>query len=203
MSKKAEQKGFAQAFLVIGAVIVLAGTLGFLYWLNATKVEDNATKTKSVVEADQEKAERAPKDDKDENKGYVVLSDWGVKFKMPTNIGEVTYYKKTAPENRQGVKEYYEFSTKRVEELGGQCIEPNDIGFVIRLASLSRSQNNPEPNPTYPSQVPVNEGKAINGYYYYAEGGHSVCATEGYTDGIQKQDRDTIYQMLQKPVDIS
>lgn len=188
MIKSRNQNGSALVVVIIFAVVAILGVLGYVAWSNffAPK-DDKVTQTTTSVQVDEDTVAVDP------NEGYLVIEDWDVRFKLPENSGEIRFYKDSGSDT-----EGYSFSTKRVEDLGERCVEPNDIGEVIRLAGLNRSTELPDEDPIYPRDVPVNEGKPINGYYYYAFGAQSLCAVNG-SGATQAEDRNMIYEMLLEP----
>jgi type II secretory pathway pseudopilin PulG len=185
------QKGGAHVVIIVILLIALLGTLGFVFWQSFINKEstDAATDQKQATS-------QLAEEDKDLDEGYLVLKDWGIKFKLLTDSNEITYYKKQAEPNDKGVEEYYVFSTKRVEALGGQCAEPNDIGPVIRNGSISRTKIKREGE--IASGSSVNNNESIADYYYYISGGQSLCANEGAD--IQQQDRDMIFETISNPL---
>jgi len=191
---KQKQNGSAHVIILIIVVLAIIGSLGFLFWNNFVRSNPDQKKQASTQKTKPNTPSSSPIKE-DGNKGYLVLDDWKIKFKLPENIGEIRYYKKVAEPNDKGVIDYYEFSTKRVEELGGQCAESNGQGSVTRLASLDRTKMKRE---ALASASFVNNNEPIDGYYYYASGGQAGCSDNGAD--IQKQDRDMIFEMLLHPI---
>jgi archaellin len=92
------------------------------------------------------------------NAGYIVLSDWGIKFKSPSNLGSdsVTYSKVS--------DSWYDFSTNSVEAVSATCkLAP--IGWIQRFSNTSN--------------LPANVGsfvKKIGAYSYYVGMAASDCS---------------------------
>jgi hypothetical protein len=190
IKNSSKQTGSAHVVIIVILVIALIGTLGFVFWQNFFASKD----TTPQQEAGQIEKSSSSSENKsaDLDKGYLVLKDWGVKFKLPQTKSEIVYYKEAA----NGV-EYYDFTTKRVEALGETCVEPNSQGFVTRLGSISRSVTK---NELHPSAYAINNNKPLGGFYYYNSGAQSLCATaEGSTD-IQVEDRKLVNDMLMNPI---
>ncbi|MDN5274367.1 MAG: hypothetical protein JWP06_268 [Candidatus Saccharibacteria bacterium] len=186
-----KQTGSTHVVIIIILVIALVATLGLVFWQNFINKKSADTSSNQKKPTTNQPAEKV----KDPNEGYLVLKDWNIKFKLPTDTTAITYYKKQVEANNKDIEEDYEFSTKRVEALGGQCIEPNNMGSVIRLAVLSRTKVKLE---NLVSTSVVNNNEPIAGYYYYASGAQSICADEGTS--IQQQDRNMIFNALLGPV---
>lgn len=189
------QKGSAHVVVVGVLVLALLGALGFIFWQNFVSKDEVTKKAETIVKS--EDAKNTARSSGDSKEGYLVLTDWGVKFKIPDDIGELTYYKQTVSQNEQGVNEHYEFSTKNVEALGGDCVNTNESGSVTRLAYLSRSQTKAE---QYASSVPANDNNPVGDYYYMVSGGQSLCSER--QGELQLKARDAISDMLLRPIDL-
>lgn len=129
---------------------------------------------------------------------YLVINDWKVEFEVPVGLDGVKYYKKTGspyPELSSVDNEFYQFTTQRVESIGGKgdnlCIEPNDRGQTSpRLGGLIRSTG------VLPVGSDPLNASPINGYYYYYDmsGSGSLCSKIN-TD-LQQRDLESIQSML-------
>jgi len=187
LNKYRNQTGSAHVVIIIILIIAILGVLGYVAWNNLL-----APKSNSQTAQNDTKSPQVPEKNTvdDPNKGYLVLKDWGVKFQIPDGLTDVKYYKVDGYDS-------YELTTSRVEDLGGDCTTPpvDKVPGVIRLDGLSRTQTKRE---EFMSSQPANNNEPINGYYYIATGGQSLCSNEGVD--IQKQDRDLIYQMILAPI---
>lgn len=165
-------------------VVVAVGSLSFIYWQNYVQPRPvvQIYKTNAGSPATKPATDTA---DTTTNNGYLVLDDWGVKFKLPASLGDnqITYHKGM----RSGAGDEYDFSTSRVEALGGSCVQ-NDQSYVP-LGTITRA--------TAPSTAlaspPELAGK-FGGYYYYYHHPQAGCADSG-TD-VQIQDVNIIQTML-------
>ncbi len=184
-----KQNGSSLLVVIIILAVAILGALGYVVWSNyiAPKTTQNHTTQATTAQTNNQT--------NDLNKGYLVLEDWGVKFKIPDSLTDIKSYKLTAASNSKGITDYYEFTTQRVEDLGGQCAGSTSNGSVIRLDSLDRTQTKQD---EFASTAPANDNEPIANYYYYVSGGQSTCADQG-TD-IQTQDRNAIYTMLLSPI---
>jgi hypothetical protein len=188
---RSKQQGSILLIALSAAVIAIIGTIGFIFWANATSPKDT-TQDSKVVSTNKQTTNT--EETKKSNDGYLVLEDWKIKFKLPENASDIRFYKKTAAPNTKGVEEYYEFTTKRVEELGEQCVEPNDKGAVIRLAAIDRTEIKQE---QLANAAAVDNNKPLGDYYYYVSGGQANCS-DAETE-LQSQDRIMINKMLLYP----
>lgn len=188
MIKYSHSQGFAHAFLVIGLIVALLGALGFIFWQNFIHNETTVTKTETVTKP-------ASEPEVDENKDYVVLQDWGIKFKRPAGRDDIKVYKLPAESNDMGFEDKYQFTTKRVEDFGEQCADSAD-GKAIRLATLDRTRT--YSGEVTPGSVHLNDSKPFNGYYYFVSPAQSYCTTTDDPAGeaIQMEDRKLINEML-------
>jgi len=127
--------------------------------------------------------------------GYLMLKDWGVKFKIPAGLKDVKAYKDIASVDSQEAIEFYEFSTGRVEAIGQWCsARTAGKSNVTRLGIVDRTKKKQK---EIVSAVPVNGNNPIGDYYYYMSGAQATCSDEG-TD-TQGQDMRLIVDMLQHP----
>lgn len=181
MVNNSRSQGFAHAFLVIGLVAALLGALGFIFWQNFIHKEPTVTKTQTVTKPQ-------PKEEVESNKGYLVLKDWGIKFKIPETKSEIVYYKVQIDDGF-----FYDFTTKRVEALGENCVDGNSPGGATRLGAVGRSTTKKTDNI---GSRPFNRNNEAmgDGYYYYLSYTSALCAD---TSGdIQGEDRAVIVNML-------
>lgn len=181
-------QGSATVVVIAILVVAIIGALGYVFW-RTQLTRDNFS---SVVV--QESAGNNRINNYEQTERYLVLEDWRVKFKISSDIDEVRYYKKTDP--NPDVNEYYELSTKRVENLGERCVEPNMDGYATRLASIERSKVKIEG--PHPSTAYVNNNEPINGYYYYVSRPQSLCASGNVE--MQMSDTNLLHELLQKPI---
>ena len=125
------QKGSAQFLVIIALVVALLGALGFVFWQNfmQSKTTDNnfvATKNDTTGNTSGSNLNSTSNevvstvDENSSNVGYLVLNDWGVRFRLPYGLGndEVVYEKAT---DMTGSDEKYYFSTKGLSALGSEC----------------------------------------------------------------------------------
>lgn len=173
MKKTNNQSGFAHLMIVVIILAVaLVGTLGFVFWQNFMQPKTNSAKSDSSKVDDKSKATPNTVGGSDNsatttdtNKGYLVLDDWGVKFKLPVGLGsdQVTYYKVNL--------DNYAFSTKNVEALGGACVAPGDNGYVQYPAHMFRTTVEDKSI----ASAPTLAGK-FDDYYYYYQGAQAPCS---------------------------
>lgn len=198
------QRGSHQLIIIAVVVIILLGVIGFVFWKNfvatpstdtaKTQTAANTSDTKWTDEAAERSTVDTPKND-EELKDYLVLKEWGLKFKIPEGAGEIRYYHRTAAANDKGVDSHYRLSTKRVEDLGGMCATAKD--GTGGLAAMTRTKKLPDDGSV--SDGPINNGKPINGYYYLLSAAQSYCTTDESHRGIQEKDREMLNTMLQHP----
>lgn len=182
----------------------LVGTLGFVFYQNFIQKKDSTVgnastnsqnvdgKTTGTVStttntttptATTKSTSTTTATPANSNAGYLVLSDWGVKFKLPTTLGsnKVTYYKEQADGG------YYAFSTTRVEALGERCSNSSAEGFMP-LGIVSRSTTKAD---FYASATLIGQ---IDGYYYVYSSTQDNCS--GADLSAQTQDTASIQTML-------
>ncbi len=195
VNKLTKQSGFAHIIvLTVILAVALIGTLGFVFWQNVMmpktnvsdgKVVDNVKKLddkSKVVNTNSGLDEAASS-----TKGYLVLDDWGVKFKLPTRLGdnEVTYFKGSSYRSEDS----YTFSTKKVQNLGGSCAK-SDVGLVV----LFRSTTTIGSDNLYPNG-PVKPSSKVGSFNYYIDPAQMAC-DEGKDISVQVADRDMLSGLL-------
>lgn len=164
MSRKLEKGNVLE--IVIIAVLALA-VIGLLVWRfmdsNAkTDNDTNAPQTAQNVEAKDDPQQPDASQPTNPNEGYIVIDEWGVRLKP---AGDAQYsYVKIGPDT-------YGFSTSVLESLGQYCTaKEGGRGVLVRGTSAA-------PNGEVTALgVPLNDGRAIDGYYYFMQGPQSMCA---------------------------
>jgi len=190
VKKTQNQSGFAH-LMVVTTVLALAviGLLGFVFWQNFIQPKTDSAKSGSSTVDDKSKttpSTNTPAVTTDANKDYLVLDDWGVKFKLPTNLGnnQIKYYQKT---NTYSGDRYYEFSTSRVEALGGACLSTDpsytSLGALSRMTSPS----------TATASAPELASKIGDYYYYYS---HPQAGCSDSNASIQLEDTNMMQSFL-------
>ena len=182
MNKQKYQSGFAHILIItIILGLGLVGTLGFVYYQNFIQKKDTVVKTDEPT-SDKTPTVITPTDsdtvaDAATNEGYLVIDDWGVKFKLPADLGDKTinYYKNSLIYFFDS-ESSYSFSTKGSEALGGRC-SPSYGNDWLPLGSITKS--------TTSSQEQTN-GHVMNallvaqldGYNYQYYGAQASCLSD-------------------------
>jgi uncharacterized protein (UPF0333 family) len=92
MKKTQIQAGFAAIqTLLIAVILVMVGGVGWYVW----RTSDQANKNMENAESTAQKTAAASA-----KNSYLVLKEWGVKFKIPSDQNGVTYF--TTPDVRKG-----------------------------------------------------------------------------------------------------
>jgi len=206
VNKKQKQSGFSHIMIItIILAVALVGTLGYVFYQNFIQKKDttvSGTSTASKTTSDKTTATTPTTTNAttpaattkttstttttptNPNAGYLVLSDWGVKFKVPSDTGnrEIRYYK-----GNQNGGDYYRFTTSEVEQLGGEC-------SIASIFTVSRSTKTPQqaPNDTW-----VTDGallKQIGGYYYYQFPSLSDCSNGA--SSLPAQDYTLVHELV-------
>ena len=157
MKQQKTQSGFAHLAIIIVLAVALVGTLGFVFWQNFMQKKDSDTSKANTTTSTSKTTTTTPTTTPtttNSNPGYIVLNDWGVKFKLPSNLGSDTItYKKTPSATYQ---DGYSFSTASVEAIGGACGVAG-VGWISRYTDTTN--------------LPVNVGifvTKIGDYSYYS-----------------------------------
>jgi hypothetical protein len=118
---------------------------------------------------------------------YLTIQDWGVKFEIPLGLNGIKYYKVANHDS-------YEFTTKRVEDLGDQCNTSTTNETVIRIGGVSR-RDTPRPESQYTAPYPLNNNNDLGGKYYTYSMTQSSCSTND-PNGFQQRDRQLLEEMF-------
>lgn len=151
-----------------------------MFWTNiVTKKESNgqnSSNSSATKTASNETSSLSPSKSPDLS-GYLVLDDWKIKLKLPSNSGEVLYFAETDKTSTQFEPGYYAFTTKEVDALGDYCSKSTaNNSPVVYLGTLVRSKKQVVSD-YGPS--PLNNNNPINEYYYYANTAQATCSEKG------------------------
>ncbi len=145
--KQINQCGFSTVIVI--TVILLIGIIGFAAW---RLHEINLQKTERTQNTDSQMQT-------DPNEGYVVIKEWGVRFKPVEGLRDVIYYR--IDNNGDN---FFAFTTKDLAESDKNC-SPNPTH--IALGGLTRAKE--------PFMTGNNYGP-INGYYYSSRASQAPCS---------------------------
>lgn len=177
------QSGSAVLAIVAALAIVLLGAGGFIYWKTVLNKPSVAINDTVPGHQDRPKTENITSS----LKGYLTIDNWGVKFKLPTDVTAEQINYRMVTGARDGL---YGFSTKRVEALGGDCASSEATAVnKIGLAAVYRL--------TAPTEKPTGDAVLVNhldGYYYYVFTAPANCAQDN--TNIQSEDQAMLSKLL-------
>lgn len=160
------QKGFGVVEILI--VIVVVGLLGVAGWMvyNRQKSKTSeASSTQASTIQDRTSSDEAKKTDP--NEGYLVLKEWGLRFKVPGGLTDVQYtlhgdtagfFAKPVNSDIQYVNDYDRYENGN---------------FRYATGVLIRSKDSTKP---FAAET-TREGKKVGDYYYYTSWAFSNLAT--------------------------
>lgn len=160
--RKTEQ-GSAHVVIISVLVVALIGAIGFIFWQNVLQpksLDDSTNKsTDSSKSSSKSDKKTTPSDP---NKGYVVLDDWGVRFK---EINSAVSWSKTSVNsyNKSNANTYY-FTTDAWKSLPDAC---NTEIALIRTTEKDTTMASPP--------IALNNGEKIGNYYYYYLSPQDAC----------------------------
>ena len=116
MKRKSNQQGFSIAILLV-VIVVLAGLVlaGWYVWKKNRK--DNTSNKTSTSQTNQKDDKKQMASDPSEGGKYLVISEWGVRFPLSSDISEA-YYEFTAGNLSDGVA-LYDGAFDRMENANG------------------------------------------------------------------------------------
>lgn len=177
----AKQQGFSLiAVIAVVAVLVVVGTIGWSVYSNKKIQTNSQSQTASQIQQAKTPANKQPDAKQavaqapaqtqaqvDPNAGYVVIKEWGVRFKAEAGLEGLVYFKPTSYNNNEDL---LTFTTKKLSDLEPKCrLDSTDMVFgLLRRAST-------------PPEVVEGQGYGpmighIDGYYYQYRGSDSACS---------------------------
>lgn len=162
MKQLTNERGSVEAIVMGLLVVALIGALGFIFWQNFLK-KDEPQKTVETVKEEPKPVTVA--DETEEQKGYLAINEWSVRFKIPSEVGSETVFYEKAHEVT-GLESGYGIITSGEKKLYNTCgLSPEPQVYVHRGKN---SQSTPE-------HVPLNSGKSLGGYYYFMSATMTRC----------------------------
>jgi hypothetical protein len=158
-----KQHGFSALIIVL--LIALVGVIGFVGWrmYDASQQANSQQATQNTNNQTQQPT--------DPNEGYVVIKEWGVRFKPVEGLTGVEYFKPNAL-NSDNVT----FTTTELSRLSTYCSSKN--GDII-LGLLSRSSAERERAGSVVAK--------IGEYYYQYAGPQAACTESSEHDAIESK----------------
>ncbi len=164
---KINQKGFSVVEILI--IIVVVGLLGVVGWFVYDRQKDKTSDTSNTQASTMQKDEASKQETKkaDPNEGYLVVKEWGVRFKTPSGLSDVRYaihddtvaiFAKPTGSNLQYVSDYEKYE---------------DSNFRHATGVLYRSTSATKPF----AGDDTRQGKKVGDYYYYTNWAFSNLAT--------------------------
>lgn len=158
-SNKSVQHGFGvTGVLAIVVVVALLGFGGWYVWQAQNKSSNHSAASKQTTQTDP-------------NEGYVVIKEWGVRFKPVSGLDGLTYALRNSGDTAV-------FSTQQLTTIDARCDAQNSsysgIGSVIRTITGSAGRF---------SGIPLT---TVNGYdYHYQGAGQAVCVYDATDEAGQ------------------
>ncbi len=170
---KNNQTGVAHLAAIVVIVLVLAvGGVGYYVWnSNKDKSNDSTTSSSNTTTSPEPKQEVTTK--ADPNAGYLVMKEWGLRFKVPSGLTDVKYaihgdkaafFAKPSGSSVKYISDYDKFEDDNFSHA---------TGILIRSTSSTTDR----------VDGPV-QGKKIGNYYYYTYWSFSGTATGAACVGL-------------------
>ncbi len=162
--KNTVDKGSAHAIIIVVLVVALLGTLGLVFYQNFIE-KSGDKKTADSAQDTPAKTDTTPKVDEEakSNEGYLVIDNWGVKFKIPESLNneKITY---KASESAAEGGEGYDVTTEKA------LAAANSDMLQARVLIIERHK---KPLLTDTGEIkrqtpPYNLEKIGDYYYYYS-----------------------------------
>lgn len=172
MNRKSERGNVIEIVII---VLLLLTVIGLIIWRfldsnesETNKVQQGQQTTNTETQTSTNKQSPAPTTDP--NKGFIVIKEWGVRFKLTADT-QVQYY-------QAGDTQKYHLTTSVIDSLGGNCTQSNNK-YVGAAGTL------------YRTQVKQMEGGSpmatLNGYYYYYIHPQALCSATPTNASVEEQ----------------
>ena len=173
---KEKQRGFIAIWLLT-IVVIVAAVVGVIVW----RLYDSNQKASPPANAVTHSATQP-----DPNLGYVVIKEWGVRFKPAPDLSSLVYSLTPGESYDQAV-----FSTTMLSAKAAACGVGSET--LKPLGLLTRSKE--------VAQEFISQGgdfvKKIGDYYYHYITPQSVCATDEQASALQTQTVGLFKQSIQ------
>ncbi len=165
--KNNRQQGFGAIAIVALLAIVIAA--GLVVWrvLDTNSSANSQTNNTSTQQP-------AQQSETDPNEGYVVIKEWGVRFKPVSGLTGVTYFR---PSGTADSLQRYDFSTQPLIDKELNCATQG-------VGSIQRSST-----PLELYEVSLGE---ITGYHYYYRGSQAACSDDPSNFSFEIEQRHAI-----------
>lgn len=163
---KNNQKGFsAVEAIVVIVIVVLLGVIGWLVYDRNHNKPAKTANTQTTQKTDTKQDTTKP----DPNAGYLVVKEWGLRFKTPSGLADVRYaihndtddklafFAKPADSNVQYTKDYDAYANGNFTYA---------TGVLFRSTEATKNLNDT-----------TIAGKKLGNYYYYTNWAFSGLAT--------------------------
>lgn len=181
MNKYTTQQGSAHVVIVICLVLGLVTALGWIFYQNFIHKETPQKDTELVVvnkDSDARQDSERLGEQNDPNKGYLVIKDWGLRFKVPSGLTDVQY---RIHDDQIGF--FAKPTGKDVEYRSDYDTRDDDGIFTYAIGFLLRSKESTQPfsNPGFEEGV---KGKKVGNYYYYTWHSFSGLQSGAASNGL-------------------
>lgn len=182
--RKTEQ-GSAHVIIISVLVVALIGAIGFIFWQNVLQPKPTDNSTHKSANSDNSSSKTDNKaTSADLNKGYVVLDDWGVRFKEINS--EISWSRTSVNSYNASNNNTYYFTTDAWKNLPTAC---NTEIPLIRMTEKDSTMMSPP--------VALNDEEKIGDYYYYYLSPHDACGGETMDSAAWSFQAKTVMGFLQ------
>lgn len=160
--RKTEQ-GSAHVIIISILVVALIGAIGFIFWQNVLQPKPSNDSTSKSASSDKTSSKSNKKTTPtDLNKGYMVLDDWGVRFKEINSV--ISWSKTSVNSYNKPDSDIYYFTTDAWKNLPTAC---NTEIRLMRATEKSTAMTSPP--------IALNNEEKIGGHYYYYTSPQDAC----------------------------
>lgn len=157
-----KQRGSLLVILIVIVALLIVAGIGYLLWTNFLQTKSDDEALSAIGSKVETKLSKSPEIDT----SVLNIEDWGIEFTIPEYLRNtsIKYFERKSNEGSS----VYVFTTSRIQELGGKCLEQT-FGDTINIIKFTEK----------PVAVPDGEllnQELVNGYYYALGGPIASCS---------------------------
>src|SRR5688572_17152351 len=125
MKRNTKEEGFGAVAIIVVAIVVTI--IGVIAWRSYESSSSRSQQSSTAPQPDNDKNNTSDSKQSDPNEGYIVIKEWGVRFRVSDNRIALKYFKP------QGIKsDALSFMTDELAMKEPQCSQGMATGLLTR-----------------------------------------------------------------------